>query len=386
MTVRRIAITSGGGYVPGLNYVVAGAVRAARRQGLEIVGIRDGFDGLLAPERYPEGGLIKLTACDDIASLPGSILGTAPRIDPFRVRAVTEDSFVEEVDQSDVLLQRLAAEEIDAVIAIAGGSAVTGSHALSVVFRLSRKGLPIVAIPKSVENDIAATSLCFGYNSALSFTVDTLDRVRTAARDVHRLAVVEVPGSESGWLALQSAIAVTADAVLIPEIPFDFAALAAHLSTLRQPSLVVVAEGAAPAGPAALHADDGLRKSLSPGSDPAFGSGTAVIERSGRAAAAVVLGLQRLLDVEVFPLVLGQLVRGGAPTAVDRQLGLAYGAAAVRALAKGDAGVMLSFEPPDIEAVPLSHALNGVRRVTVDSVFPEIAASLGIALGGASGR
>lgn len=378
---RRIAINSGGGYVPGLNYVVAGAVRAARQKGWQILGIRDGFDGLLAPEHYPEGGLIDLTAMDDLEGRPGSILGTAPRIDPFRMRNVNESSFVEEVDRSDALIGMVREKGIDAVISIAGGSALTGSHALSVAFKLGRKGLPIICIPKSIENDIAATSLSFGYNSALSFAVDTLDRIRTAARDVRRLAVVEVPGAETGWLALQSALAASADAALIPEIPYDVAALAGALRTKPHASLVVVAEGARPAGAAAAAADDGLRKSLSPLSDPAYGSGSRVIERAGLAAEGVAQELQRLLGVESFALVLGQLVRGGAATAVDRQLGLGYGAAAVRALAAGETGVMLSFQPPDIHSVPLAEALNKVRRVPPESAFMEIAASLGVSHG-----
>jgi 6-phosphofructokinase 1 len=386
MTVRRIAINSGGGYVPGLNHVVAGAVRAARRQGWEIVGIRDGFDGLFAHDHYPDGGLIDLSKVDEIEGQSGSILGTAARIDPFRVRTVNELSYVEEVDRSDALLKMIAAEKIDAVISLAGGSAITGSHALSVAFKLSRKGLPIVCIPKSIENDIAATSLSFGYNSALSYAVETLERIRAAARDVRRIAVVEVPGAESGWLALQSAIAVLADAALIPEIPYDLEALSASLTAGGRPSLVVVAEGSRPRNPEVSTAEPSLRKSLSPNADPAYGTGARVIERSGQAADSVAQALQRLTGMEAFPLILGQLVRGGAPTALDRQLGLGYGAGAVRALAEGQAGVMLSFQPPDIHTVPLGEALNKVRRVPTNSAFMEIAASLGIALGGGHGR
>src|SRR5262249_58724195 len=183
---------------------------------------------------------------------------------------------VEEVDRSNELLEKIRREKIDAVISIVGGSALTGAHALSVAFKLSRKGLRTVCVPKSVENDVAATALSFGYNSALSYTTETLDRVRTAARDVHRLAVVEVLGHQAGWLALQSGMAVSADAVLIPEIPYDLQKVAARLRGNQQagrtPSLVVVAEGAAPNNGAGAPASEaaqvehsrGLRKSLSP--------------------------------------------------------------------------------------------------------------------------
>jgi 6-phosphofructokinase 1 len=390
---KRVAINSGGGYVPGLNAVVTGAVLAANELGWEIVGIRDGYDGLLVGDNYPDGAFIKLSpqVVEGFGPSNGSILGTAARNDPFRMRTINADNLVEEVDRSDELLKKIQAEKIDAVISVVGGSALTGAHALSVAFKLSRKGLRTVCVPKSVENDIAATAQSFGYNSALSYTTETLERVRTAARDVHRIAVVEVLGHQAGWLALQSGMAVCADAVLIPEIPYDLQKVAAKLrekeKSGRMPSLLVVAEGAGskngaePHNPAKPESSDALRKSLSPLSDPRFGQGSRVIEHSGLAAHAVALKVQQLTDLETFPLVLGQLVRGGTPTAVDRQLGLGYGAGAVRALHNGKSGVMVAFQPPDLKFVPLTEAINKVRTVPIDSEFLQIARSLGIALG-----
>ena len=203
--------------------------------------------------------------------------------------------------------------------------------------------------------------------------------------------MVEVLGAQTGWLALQSGMAVCADAVLIPEIPYDLKKVASKLleneKAGRRPSLVVVAEGSTPKNGAGASASDavqdvhGLRKSLSPLSDPRFGEGARVIERSGAAAESVALTLQRLTDHETFPIVLGQLVRGGAPTAVDRQLGLGYGAAAVRALQSDKFGVMVAFQPPDLTFVPLAEAINKVRTVPADSEFVQIARSLGISLG-----
>jgi ATP-dependent phosphofructokinase / diphosphate-dependent phosphofructokinase len=385
---QRIAINSGGGYVPGLNTVVAGAVLAADRLGWEVVGIRDGYDGLLVGDNYPDGGLIKLTpqAVEGLHAGNGSILGTAARNDPFRMRTINADNLVEEVDRSEDLLKKIHGEKINAVVSIVGGSALTGAHALSVAFRLSGKGLRTVCVPKSVENDVAATSLSLGYNSALNYTTETLERVRTAARDVRRIAVVEVLGHQAGWLALQSGMAVCADAVLIPEIPYDLRKVAAQLCEMeksgRKPSLVVVAEGASSKSGVELSGKSershALRKSLSPLSDPRFGEGARVIERSGLAAQSVALKLQQLTDHETFPLV---LIRGGAPTAVDRQLGLGYGAGAVRALHDGKSGVMVAFQPPDLKFVPLAEAINDVRTVPADSEFVTIARSLGICLG-----
>ena len=380
---KRIAINIGGGYVPGLNAVIAGAVLAASELGWEVVGIRDGFEGLLFPERHPGGGLVTLTpeTVGRLSSAGGAILGTAARCDPFHVRAINAEHQVEEIDRSDDLLESIRGHDIEAVIS------VVGSRALSILFKLHRKGLKTVCVPKSVENDMATTALSFGFNSALSFAVDTVDRVRQAAESTRKIAVVEVLGEQAGWLALQAGIAVCADAVLIPEIPYDINTVASKLCKKFQAgstsALVVVAEGATPRNGdqarTGAPAPDSRKASLSPGATgPA---GLHVIERSGDVAETVALQLQRLTHQEAYPLVLGQLIRGGSPTAVDRQLGLGYGAAAVSALSAGQSGVMVSFQPPDLKFVPLAEAINRVRTVPADSVFVQSARSLGISLG-----
>ena len=380
---KRIAINIGGGYVPGLNAVIAGTVLAASELGWEVVGIRDGFEGLLFPERHPGGGLVKLTreTVGHLSSAAGAILGTAARSDPFHVRSINAEHQVEEIDRSDDLLETIRGHNIEAVIS------VVGARALSILFKLHRKGLKTVCVPKSVENDMATTALSFGFNSALSFAVDTLDRARQAADSTRKIAVVEVLGEQAGWLALQAGMAVCADAVLIPEIPYDINTVASKLRKKFQAgstsALVVVAEGATPRNgdqaQTGAPAPDSFKASLSPGATGHAGSH--VIERSGHVAETVALQLQRLTDQETYPLVLGQLVRGGPPTAVDRQLGLGYGAAAVRALSANQSGVMVSFQPPDLKFVPLAEAINKVRTVPADSVFVQIARSLGISLG-----
>ncbi|MCP8939405.1 6-phosphofructokinase [Alsobacter sp. SYSU M60028] len=374
--------------MPGLNAVIAGATLAALRASWEVVGVHDGFDGVLFPEEYADGGVMSLDRrAAEALPIAGSALGTGARRDPFRIRAVTADNAVKEVDRSDELLARLSEAGVKAVIAVVGGSAITGSHAMSVAFRLHRKGLPIVCIPKSVENDIAVTSLAFGYDSALGYATDALDRIRAAARDVRRLAVVEVPGAEAGWLALQAGLAARADAVLIPEIPYDIPSVARMLRRARDeghpPSLVVVAQGAtsreAP-GEAAAPVS-GLRKSLSPLSDLRFGEGGRVIDRSGAVAEALALELQRSCDIETVPLNLDHLVRTGTPSALDRQLGLAYGAGAVDAIEQGRPGSVMAFQPPHLGSVPLAEALNRVRRVPLDGDLVRTAAAIGLCLG-----
>ena len=227
-----------------MNAVVMGAALAASKLGWEMVGIRDGFDGLLHPERYPDGGLVPLSPqlIENLDPAAGGLLGQSARVDPFHVRQVNEDEMVEEVDMSDELLKRLKAEKIDALISVVGG------RGLSILYKLHRKGLNTVCIPRSIENDIAATMVSFGFNSALSFTIEMLDKARQAAQSARKIAVVEVLGEQAGWLALQAGIAVCADAVLIPEIPCDLRKVAARLKEKMTPSrpygLVVVAEGA----------------------------------------------------------------------------------------------------------------------------------------------
>jgi len=377
---RRIAINVGAGYVPGINAVITGAAMAAGRMGWEIIGIRDGFEGLLHLDRYPDGGLVTLSPqlVENLDPSAGGILGQSARIDPFHVRQVNEDDMVEEVDMSDKLIKRLKTENIDGLISVVGG------QGLSILYKLHRKGLNTVCIPRSIDNDIASTSVSFGFNSALSFTIEMLDRARQAAQSARKIAVVEVQGAQAGWVALQAGIAACADAVLIPEIPCDLKILAGRLkdkiSPRRPYGLVVVAEGAKLIKQTQKNeSTSSLKASLSP-----LATGEAsehVIHRSGKAAETVATELQLLIAEETYPLVVGPWVRGGKPTAVDRQLGMAYGAGALQALKAGKNGVMVAFVPPEIKFVPLAEAINKVRTVSADSEFLKIADSLGIYCG-----
>ncbi len=379
--LRRIAINVGAGFVPGINAVITGAAIAAGKMGWEIVGIRDGFEGLLHPENYPEGGLVTLSPgfIENLDPSAGGALGQSARVDPFHVRQINELEMVEEVDMSDELLKRLKSENIDGLISVVGG------HGLTILYKLHRKGLNAVCIPRSIDNDIAATPVSFGFNSALSITIEMLDRARLAAQAARKIAVVEVQGEQVGWIALQAGIAAGADAVLIPEIPVDLKYVAGRLKdkmSARKPyGLVVVAQGAKIIRQAEKEeVVSSLKATLSP-----LATGTSssehVILTSGQAAEIVATELQLLIAEETYPLVIGPWVRGGRPTAVDRQLGMAYGAGALQALKAGKNGVMVAFQPPDIKFVPLSEAINKVRTVPLDSEFIQIALSLGICLG-----
>jgi ATP-dependent phosphofructokinase / diphosphate-dependent phosphofructokinase len=378
---KRIAIMVGAGFVPGMNAAIKGAALAAGQLGWEVVGIRDGFEGLLHADRYPEGGLLPLTPqlIESLNPAAGCILGQSARVDPFHVRHINELEMVEELDMSDFLLERMKAEKLDALIS------VVGNQGMSILHMLHRKGLKTVCIPRSIDNDIASTMVSFGFNTALGFTIEMVDRAHQAAQSARKIAVVEVEGAQTGWIALQVGIAIGADAVLIPEIPCDLRVVAATLREKITPSrpygLVVVAEGAQIImPPKAAEKVSSLKASLSP---LATGNEASehVIKRSGQAAETVARELQLLIAEETYPLVLGPWVRGGSPTAVDRQLGMAYGAGAIQALNAGKDGVMVAFNPPDIQFVPLADAINKLRTVPADSIFMKTAESLGINFG-----
>ena len=377
---KRVAIMVGAGYIPGINAVVAGAALAAGKLGWELVGILDGFEGVLHPEKYFNGGIIPIDPrVLNMDPNTSSVLGQSARVDPFNVRIINQDEMVEEVDMSDELLEKLKAENIDAVISI------VGARGISILYQLHKKGLNTICVPRSIENDIASTSASFGSNTALTFTIDMLDRARLAAKAAQKIAVVEVQGEEAGWIALQAGIAVAADAVLIPEIPLDLKNVAKHLkkkmSGKKSWGLVVVAQGTKIIDQKKKEEKvSSLKASLSP---LATGDSNSeyVIRKSGQAAQAVAEGLQLRIAEETIPMVIGPWVRGGAPSAVDRQLGVAYGAGAIQALEAGSTGVMVSFVPPVVKFVPLAEAINKVRTIPAESMFFQVATSLDIYVG-----
>jgi len=362
--LRRVAINVGAGFVPGTNAVVMGAAIAGGKLGWEMIGILNGFEGLLHPERYPNGGLITLSPelIENIDPATGGILGQAPRVDPFHASSVTGG----EIDLSDAILKRLKEEDIDALISI------VGNQGLGILQKLHYKGLHTVCIPRSIENDIASTAVSFGFNSVLSVTIEMLNKAYQAAKSARKIAVVEAPGEHAGWIALQAGIAVRADAVLMPEIPCDLKNLASRLKdkiSIRRPyGLVVVAEGA-------------KFVDYPKNQDNQSSENSPETIAAGQVAGTVATRLQKLITTETYPLVIGAWARGGNPTATDHQLGMAYGAGSVQVLKGGQNGVMVAFMPPEIKFVPLADVVNKVRTVPADSEFRRIAQSLGIYLG-----
>lgn len=364
--IRRIAINTGGGDAPGLNAVIRAVVIAATKRGWECYGIRDGFNGILCPERYPEGGVIRLTGdkVRGIAHLGGTILGTTNKGNPFAFPVKQADGTIRDVDRSDDILAFFEKEKLDALISVGGDGSLTIANALH------RKGLRVVGVPKTIDNDLDKTFTTFGFDTAVAFATECLDRLHSTAESHQRVMVVEVMGRYAGWIALHSGIAGGAHSILIPELPFDIDKVAAkvrHRDDIgRMYSIVVVAEGAEPV--------DGKREVLQPAE-----RGHA--ERLGGMGERVAHMLQERTGKDARVVVLGHLLRGGSPTSFDRLAALRFGAAAVRALDEGHSGVMVSLAFPNVEYVALEEVAGRMKGVPMDSDTLQTARDIGICFG-----
>jgi 6-phosphofructokinase 1 len=354
----KIAISTGGGDAPGLNAVIRGAVLAAVHRGWECVGIRRGYMGLLGEDRVVP---LDAAAVRGITHLGGTILGTTNRGNPFRFRERRPDGTWTERDRSDEVVAAFRALGLDALIAIGGDGGLRIARRL-----FEEKGLPVVGVPKTIDNDVGGTLATFGFDTAVQTATEAIDKLHSTAESHERVMVVEVMGRYAGWIALHSGIAGSADVILIPEIPFDLERVCDKIRRReaegRHFSIVVVAEGAAPRGGTVSLVD------------PEH-------ERLGGIGDKVAHSIQEMTGKETRTLVLGHLQRGGSPTTFDRLLGLRFGAAAVRCIAEGQFGRMVALRPPGIAAIPIAEALATPKRVPLDSDTIATARDLGICLG-----
>ncbi|HET8530714.1 MAG TPA: ATP-dependent 6-phosphofructokinase [Methylomirabilota bacterium] len=338
---RHIGVLTAGGDCPGMNAAVRAVVKAAEhRHELRVTGFLDGFAGLLADRSRPLG-------FDDVAGIlvqGGTMLGASNRDDPFRVPVAGGTAYE---DRSDAVLATAARHGLDGLVVVGGDGSLT------IARRLAARGLPIVGIPKTIDNDVSGTDITVGFDSALSVVTEALDRLHTTAASHHRVMVVEVMGRHAGWIALESGIAAGGDVVLIPEIPFRYEAAAAGILARahrgRRFSIVVVAEGA--------RCPDGgpvVRQRIADSPEPI---------RFGGVGAVVSHALEALVPFEVRYVVLGHLQRGGSPTPFDRMLATRFGVAAVAALADGDSGCMVALHGDRIERVRIDLTVTRPRLV-----------------------
>jgi ATP-dependent phosphofructokinase / diphosphate-dependent phosphofructokinase len=363
--IKRIGISTGGGDAPGLNAVIRAVVLAALNHGYEVVGIRDGYNGLLLPDAYPQGGVVPLDRdkVRGITHLGGTIIGTTNRGNPLRFPVQQPDGSFVEVDRSDELVAAFAERGIDALIAVGGDGSMEIAHALC------EKGLPVVGVPKTIDNDLEHTVVTFGFDTAVYFATECIDRLHSTAEAHQRVMVVEVMGRYAGWIALHAGVAGTADAILIPEIPYDINKVAEKVLERerngRHFSIIVVAEGAYPLG------GDYVVKSEEKGR----------AKRLGGIGEQVADDLQELTGQETRYVVLGHLLRGGKPSASDRLLALRFGAAAVRAIEAGQTDIMVALDPPDVRYVPLVEATRRMKTVPLGADTMLTARDLGTSFG-----
>ena len=365
-TIRRIAIVTGGGDAPGLNAVIRAAVLAADRLGWECYGIRDGFNGLLAPELCLGDPVPQLLAdhVHGIGHLGGTILGSTSRGNPLRYPVRRADGGLAEEDRSDELAALLRRRGFDALIVVGGDGS------MEIAACLERKGVRVIGVPKTIDNDLDRTIQTFGFDTAVGFATECIDRLHTTADSQHRIMVVEVMGRYAGWIALHAGMAAGAHAILLPELDFDIDAVAGAVRRRdargRHHAIVVAAEGAQPLG--------GQRMVQA-----AAEGGHA--ERLGGIAAWVEARLAERTGKECRSVVLGHLLRGGSPSAVDRVIAARFGAAAVRALAAGQSGVMVTLGGQDIGTAPLAEVAGRSKRVPLGGDTVRTARELGICLG-----
>lgn len=363
--VKRIAISTGGGDAPGLNAVIRATVLAALNRGWECYGIRDGYNGLLLAEQYADGGLVRLTRdrVRGITHLGGTILGATNRDNPLRFPIRDKHGNVQHVDRSDELIRAFKLHSIDALVAIGGDGSMTIANALA------QKGLRVVGVPKTIDNDLERTVVTFGFDTAVAFATECLDRLHSTAASHGRVMVVEVMGRYAGWIALHAGISGSADVILIPEIPYDLAKVVAKVRERDERgsrfTMVVVAEGAKPVG------GDYVVQDQQVGHAERLGGIGEKVEREVHAATGK----------ETRLVVLGHLLRGGSPTATDRLIALRFGAAAVRALDEGQSGVMVALDPPTVIYVPLELAAQRIKTVPLESDTVLTARDLGVCFG-----
>ena len=355
-----IGIVTGGGDCPGLNAVIRAVVKAAAKRGWESLGIIGGYEGLLPPQQVLP---LDYKSLGGLLNRGGTILGTANRgrfsakVGHGEKRGLPAELLAETKHGFDTL-------GLHALVSIGGDGSMT------IAQELHEYGIPIVGVPKTIDNDLAATMMTFGFDSAVACATDALDRLHSTAESHQRVMVLEVMGRYAGWIAVYSGLAGGADVILIPEIPFTYESVCAKIAQREKSgkhfSIVVAAEGARPAGGGFVTTAD------QPTDREARLGGI------GHQAAAEI---EKRTGKETRVVVLGHLQRGGSPTNFDRALCTVFGTKAVELVARGEFGQMVAFRPPHVDGVPIHEAVGKLRTVPLDGGFVQSARALGICLG-----
>jgi len=357
----RIGVLSGGGDAPGLNAVIRAVTKTAIvKYGWQVTGIIDGFEGLLAPTKTRQ---LTLWNTRGILSDGGTILGTTNRGNPFAHKTVVGGREIVE-DMSPEVLENITELGLDVLVVIGGdGSLKIGEGLLKL-------GVPVIGVPKTIDNDLMATYVTFGYQTAVDTATEALDKLHTTAESHQRVIMLEVMGRYAGWIALEAGISGSADVILIPEIPFSMDKVVEKLLERKKAgsksSIVVVAEGAKPAG-----GEMAVREKAADG----------YVLRLGGMAEIVANEVSRRTSFETRVTVLGHVQRGGSPCPFDRLLATRYGSYAVDLIAQKKFGEMVSFQPPVITSVPLESAISNLKLVDPGGELVKMAEGMGVCFG-----
>lgn len=356
----KIGIVTGGGDCPGLNAVIRAVAKTAAKLGWETLGIIGGYEGLLSPQNFR---VLDYKALDGLLVRGGTILGTANR---GRFSAKTGHGETRQLPQEllDDTKRGMAQLGIEALVAVGGDGSLT------IAQQMHEYGIPIVGVPKTIDNDLAATTMTFGFDSAVACATDALDRLHTTAESHNRVIVLEVMGRYAGWIAIYAGVAGGADVILIPEIPFRYESICAAVEAREKKgkhfTLVIAAEGAKPAGAdfVTCGAQQQNREA-----------------RLGGIGAVVAEQIEKLTGKETRVVVLGHLQRGGSPTNMDRALCTLFGAKAVELIAQRNFGQMVAHTGKSVESVSLAEAIGQLRTVPLDGGYVHCARALGISMG-----
>lgn len=359
--IKRIGVLTGGGDAPGLNAVIRALVKTSISvYGWEVYGIFDGYEGLMTP------GKIKQLDMEDIRGilhLGGTILGTSNRSNPFKMPKKVNGKTTY-TDESDKVIQTVREYELDCVAVIGGdGTLLLGD-------RLRQKGMPMVGVPKTIDNDIMATDFTFGFDTAVTTAMEAIDKIHTTAESHHRVMIVEVMGRNVGWIALYAGLASSADVILIPEIPYDINEVVKKVKEREKEGrhfcIIVIGEGARPRGGRQIYRKDN--------SEIDFG-------RLGGVGNLLAEELAHLIENEIRVTRLGHVQRGGSPTNVDRVLGMRFGHAACRLIAEKKFGHMVALRGNDIVTVKLDEVVGVQKSIPLEHPLIKMAEDIGIEFG-----
>ncbi len=362
MALRRVGILTGGGDCSGLNAVIRAVTRTSIiQQGAEVVGIQDGFEGLVFNRTMP----LTTKNTRDVLTLGGTILGTTNKGDPFAFKELV-DGEIRITDYSERCLENYRALDLDCLFVVGGDGT------LELAYKLHKMGMTAVGVPKTIDNDIVGTDYTFGFQTAVEVACDAMDRLHTTGRSHQRVMILEVMGRDAGWIALEAGIAGGAHIILIPEIPYSIEYVCEKIRLRAEGgspySIVIVAEGARSMGGTQIVQKTATTRLQS---KPQLGGISATLARQ----------IRLHIDLEVRTTVLGHIQRGGSPCAFDRVLGTRLGAAAVAAAARGETGTMVALRTPDIVVVPLDELAGITKSVPVDHQLVRAAEAIGINLG-----